>query len=90
MSRASGDYGHATTCYTESLALLRTQGGASGIPGLLHNLGYVARHRGKHHEALAYFSDALARFRAHGDQRGIAECLAGVAGVVAALEQCAE
>jgi tetratricopeptide (TPR) repeat protein len=59
---------------------------ASGLSfqaGTLHNLGYVALRQGAADEAEDRFREALEIFRRNGDQRGIAECLAGLGGVAA-------
>ena len=45
----------------------------------MHNLGYVAHHQGDDSRALGLFLEGLEIFVVQGDQRGIAECLVGVA-----------
>jgi predicted ATPase/DNA-binding NarL/FixJ family response regulator/DNA-binding XRE family transcriptional regulator len=88
LARRSGESRRAAALYSESLELMRQDGeGGSGVPGLLHNLAYVSQEQGEHRRALGHFSEALALFAANADQRGIAECLVGVAGVALALGQ---
>ena len=50
---------------------------------LVHNLGYIAQHKGQLAEANALFLESLEDFRELGNHRGIAECLAGLAGLAA-------
>jgi non-specific serine/threonine protein kinase len=57
------------------------------VPSLLHNLGYLALRRGDSRRALRFFRESLELFRGQGDQRGIADCLIGVAGVLGTLNQ---
>ena len=45
--------------------------------------GYIAQHKGDLEEAKALFYEGLNDFRELGNQRGIAECLAGLAGLAA-------
>jgi DNA-binding CsgD family transcriptional regulator len=87
LARRSADYGRAAALYAESLALMRQHEGDSGIPGVMHNLGYVAHHQGQCRQAFEHFLEATVLFRANGDQRGVAECLLGVAAVALALDQ---
>jgi tetratricopeptide (TPR) repeat protein len=53
------------------------------IASLLHNQGYVLSWRGDQAGALALFRKALAMQQELDNQAGIAECLAGIAGVLA-------
>ena len=62
-------------------------GNQSEAPRLLHNLGYVALHRGDEIQAQAYFSESLRRFAQLGMARGVAEALAGYAAVAAVAGQ---
>jgi tetratricopeptide (TPR) repeat protein len=59
----------------------------ASVPSLLHNLGYVSLHTGDPERASDLFRESLALYRDQGDQRGIAECLVGLAGVLAELKQ---
>jgi DNA-binding CsgD family transcriptional regulator len=54
---------------------------------LLHNLGYLALRGGDLSRAARLFGESLALFQGQGDRRGIAECLAGLAGLAGALKQ---
>jgi non-specific serine/threonine protein kinase len=90
LARAAGEPAHAAALYEESLALAQKLGASGIIPGLLHNLGYLALRRHDMQRALRYFRESLTLFRRQGDQRGIAECLAGLAGVLGALKQPAQ
>jgi hypothetical protein len=49
----------------------------------VHNLGYIAQHEEEFELAEAQFRKSLAMFRRLGNRRGIAECLAGLAGLKA-------
>ncbi len=53
------------------------------VARLTHSLGYVAQHQGDLEQAATLFHESLALFRKLGNQRGIAECLAGLAGLAA-------
>jgi hypothetical protein len=46
-----------------------------------HSLGYVAQYEGDYARAETQFRKSLAMFRRLGNRRGIAECLAGLAGL---------
>lgn len=87
LARSQGDEAGAVARYEESLALLRRQGLTGTVPSLLHNLGYVALRRGDVRRALRLFRESLALFRDQGDQRGIADGLDGLAGVLGGLKQ---
>jgi hypothetical protein len=49
----------------------------------VHNLGYIAQHEEEFDLAESQFRKSLAMFRRLGNRRGIAECLAGLAGLKA-------
>jgi len=83
VERSRGDYVHARDLYEESLQ--RFVGlGLDVQPRLLHNLGYVALARLEPREARRFFTSALAQFRVLGEQRGLIDCLMGLAAVTAA------
>jgi tetratricopeptide (TPR) repeat protein len=84
LARCEDDYDKAGQLYSESLTLYREMDDKDEIPSLLHNLGYVARQRGDYLQAMSLFKEGLTMQREMGNQAGIAECLAGVAGVLAA------
>jgi DNA-binding CsgD family transcriptional regulator len=87
LARSQGNEAGATARYEEALALLRRQGLTGTVPSLLHNLGYLALRRGDTRRALRLFRESLTLSRDQGDQRGIADCLDGLAGVLGALKQ---
>lgn len=87
LAQGQGHYARAVEHYQASLVMLRRWGGLGSIPSVLHNLGHVALQRGDAQGALGSFCESLALFRRHGDQRGVAECLAGVAAALGALRQ---
>ena len=49
----------------------------------MQSLGYIAQHTGNFEEARLLFLESLTDFRELGNHRGIAECLAGLAGLAA-------
>jgi hypothetical protein len=72
--------------YTEALSLHESRGtGGTATPSLLHNLGYVELANGDAQRAAERFGQAILQLRRLGDQRGIAESVAGL-GAVAAFE----
>jgi hypothetical protein len=75
------DYEQAAACYEVSIALFRELGNRSLIASPLHNLGFVALHRGDDARAAAYFVESLEFAHVQGDQVEIAACLVGLAGV---------
>ncbi len=87
LARCQDDYAQAEMLYAECLALYRDLGDKDEFPGLLHNLAYAVQQRGDYVQSLALFKEGLAIQRETGNQAGIAECLAGVAGVLAAQGQ---
>jgi len=89
LARCQGDYAQAEMLYAECLALYRALGDKDEFPSLLHNLAYAVLYRADYLQAMALFKEGLAIQREMGNQAGIAECLAGVAGVLAAQGQVA-
>jgi tetratricopeptide (TPR) repeat protein len=84
LARCEGDYVTAERLYSECLEVYRGMGDQDEIPSLLHNLGWVAQHRGDYAQALVLFREGLAIQQENDNRGGIAECLAGIAGVFAA------
>ena len=84
VARARDAHADAGGYYRESLALRGVLGIPGATPSLQHNLGYVALASADLGEAARSFSAALGRFRHVDDQRGMVECLIGLAGVLAA------
>jgi predicted ATPase len=87
VARVQGDYQEAARSYTESEALLRATGDQGDRARFIHSLGYVAQHAGDYAQAEAHFRASLAMFRKLGNTRGMAECLAGLAGLRAIREE---
>ncbi len=87
VARGEGDHARAGALYAESLAIFRSQGLLVYTPSVLHNLGYVALGQGDARKATQLFQEGVELFRDQADQRGVAECLAGLAGAVGALRQ---
>jgi tetratricopeptide (TPR) repeat protein len=81
VSRVLGDYDQARIYYEQSEALLREMGDKGELARLVHNLGYVALHKGDLIQARTLFRESLAMFLKLSNQRGIAECLAAMAGL---------
>jgi tetratricopeptide (TPR) repeat protein len=81
VSRVLGEYDQARTYYEQSEALLREMGDKGELARLVHNLGYVALHKGDLSQARTLFQESLAMFIKLSNQRGIAECLAAMAGL---------
>jgi tetratricopeptide (TPR) repeat protein len=79
LARLSGDYEHAEALYLEAMNLSESAGMVNTRPAFLHNLAYVAHHRGNDVQARRQFIEALEFFRDRGDRRGMAECVAGIA-----------
>jgi len=87
LARSQGDDASAQARYEEALTLLRGRGLPGTVPSLLHNLGYLASRQGDTRRASRLFRESLTLFRDQGDQRGIADCLAGLAGALGAMKQ---
>jgi predicted ATPase len=83
LARSSGEDSQATGYYQESLAIVRSQSLPGTIPSILQNLGGLALRRGDTGEASKLYTEAITIFQNRGDQRGVAECLGGLAGVCA-------
>jgi predicted ATPase len=80
VQRLQGDFAAAERSYQEGEMLLRRSGDRGGeLPRIIHSLGYTALRLGRPDEAQERFRDSLEIFRSIGSQRGIAECLAGLA-----------
>jgi predicted ATPase len=82
-ARTEGQYDLARKYYEECEALLRDTGDTGDLARFVHNLGYVAQHDGDYARAESQFRQSLIMFRRLGNRRGIAECLAGLAGLKA-------
>ncbi len=87
LERNAGDDARATARYEEALAVLRETDLTGTVPSLLHNLGRLALRRKDLRQAFRYFREGLKLFRDQGDQRGLADCLDGLAGVLGGMRQ---
>jgi DNA-binding CsgD family transcriptional regulator len=86
-ARAEGDVDRARPLYEESIARYRELGDSNAFALVSHNLGYVAQAQGDLRRAADSFAVALGIHAAHGDRRGAAHCLAGLAGMIGLLGQ---
>lgn len=82
VARVQGEYASAGEYYQEGERLLRKQGDRGGeLPRIIHSQGYVAQRQGDLEAAEGLFRESLSIFVKIGNRRGIAEGLAGIAGV---------
>ena len=81
LARSRGAYAEAAAQYRESLELI----GEAGPPGwraqYLHNLGRVTHRQGDDRRARELFAEALGVYHRLGDLRGMADCVADLAGL---------
>jgi tetratricopeptide (TPR) repeat protein len=89
VARTQGQYVLAGKYYEECETLLRETGDTEtgDLARFAHNLGYIAQHEGDLARAESQFRKSLAIFRRLDNRRGIAECLAGLAGLKARQEE---
>jgi tetratricopeptide (TPR) repeat protein len=85
VSRVQGDYEKAEEYYRQTEQFYKQADAVGDQARLVHTLGYISMHKGDFDEANTLFRESLSDFRKLGNQRGIAECLAGLAGL--AVEQ---
>jgi predicted ATPase len=83
VARAQGDYEKAEEFYRRTEELFEQADAKGDQARLVHTFGYIAQHKGKFREARSLFLESLNDFRELGNHRGIAECLAGLAGLAA-------
>ena len=83
VARTQGQYDLARSYYEECEALLSDSGDRGDFARFAHSLGYIAQYEGDFTQAENQFRESLAMFRQLGNRRGIAECLAGLAGLQA-------
>jgi len=86
LARSRGRFTEAAAYYRESLALSEESATRQMQAVYRHNLGHAAHRLGDRDGARTLFAEALTLFRELGDQRGMAECVAGLAGLLADLE----
>jgi predicted ATPase len=87
LARSQDDDSRAAAFYRESLATCREHEIEPIVPSLLHNLGLLALRSGDVAEAEQLYQKSLASFDNLQDSRGVAECLAGLAGVATARQE---
>lgn len=83
VARVQGQYDLARKYYEESDALLADTRDNGDKARFVHNLGYIAQHEEEFELAEARFRRSLKMFRRLGNRRGMAECMAGLAGLKA-------
>ncbi len=83
MARTQGQYDRARAYYEECEALLRSTGDRGDLARFVHSLGYIAQHEEEFDLAESQFRKSLKMFRQLGNRRGMAECMAGLAGLKA-------
>ena len=83
VARVQGQYGLARKYYEECEVLLPDSGDKGDAARFTHNLGYIAQYEEEFERAEAQFRKSLKMFRKLGNRRGMAECMAGLAGLKA-------
>ena len=83
IARTLGEYDKAEEYYRRTEALYKQADAKGDRARLVHTFGYIAQHKGDYDDARALFVQSLQDFRELGNHRGIAECLAGLAGLAA-------
>jgi len=83
VARVQGQYDSARKYYEEADTLLADTVDNGDKARFVHNLGYIAQHEEEFELAEAQFRKSLKMFRRLGNRRGIAECMAGLAGLKA-------
>ena len=82
-----GDDTSARTYFEEALAIAREMEGKKYAADALTHLGAVDLRRGEYHESLAFYQQSFELNLEYGYTYGVAENLAGVAGVASLLSQ---
>lgn len=83
VARTQGQFDLARKYYEACETLLQSTGDQGDMARFVHSLGYIAQHEEELDRAESQFRKSLAMFRRLGNRRGIAECLAGLAGLKA-------
>ena len=83
VARVQGQYDLARKYYEESDSLLTDAADDGDKARFVHNLGYIAQHEEEFELAEKQFRKSLEMFRRLGNRRGMAECMAGLAGLKA-------
>jgi len=81
VARVQGQFELARKYYEESDALLTETVDNGDKARFVHNLGYIAQHEEEFELAESQFRKSLRMFRQLGNRRGMAECMAGLAGL---------
>jgi predicted ATPase len=90
LARCQGDYVEAERRYLESRELFESIRSSPDVARADHSLGWVALHDGNPAKARFLFETALDLHQRLGVKRGVVECLAGLAAVMAAGEKMVE
>jgi len=83
VARVQGQYDLARKYYEESDSLLTDTGDNGDKARFVHNLGYIAQYEEEFELAEKQFRKSLKMFRRLGNRRGMAESMAGLAGLKA-------
>ncbi len=83
VARAQSDYSKAEEFYQRTDELYKLADAKGDQARLVHTLGYIAQHKDQYEDAKTLFMESLNDFRELGNHRGIAECLAALAGLAA-------
>jgi tetratricopeptide (TPR) repeat protein len=83
VARAQGEFEKAEGFYRRTEELYAQADAKGDQARLVHTFGYIAQHKGDYETAWKLFQESLTDFRELGNQRGMAECLAGLAGLAA-------
>jgi tetratricopeptide (TPR) repeat protein len=86
LARSRGEFAEAAAYYQESLKLAEDSATRLMKAVYRHNLGHAMHGLGDRAAARDLFAEALALFQELGDRRGMAECVAGLAGLIAESE----
>jgi predicted ATPase len=81
VARSLGEYEKAEGYYRRTEELFEQADAKGDQARLVHTFGYIAQQKGEFHKAQSLFLESLKEFRELGNHRGIAECLAGLAGL---------
>ena len=89
VARVMGEYDKAKRYYIETEQFYEQADAKGDQARLVHTLAYIAQHEGDLEAAESGFRESLESFLELGNKRGIAECLAGLAGLAAARGETA-
>jgi predicted ATPase len=81
IARTLGNYDAAEEYYRQTEELFKQADAKGDHARLIHSFAYIAQHKGDYDKARDLFLESLNDFRVLGNHRGIAECLAGLAGL---------